>query len=268
MSIQKLAVNAEMVFLDLPFYERVSRLKELGFRVGLWGLDDHDVERLANTGAMYSMIDGFGRGNLALPDAADAMVSSIEELIPLAKAIGRPLMNLHGGKLTKEGPAVESVGEITGAMWMTARYTLCRIAELGDKHDVNFTVENLNPLDHPGVPFNRASDILALVKSVGSPRLRMNLDLYHAQKDGGNLIALLEQCRDFVTEVQIADVPLRDAPGGGEIHYPNVARAMVRLGYARSVALEAFAPGNSHAALQRFKTIFSAFHTQTSGSAQ
>ena len=100
MSIQKLAVNAEMVFLDLPFYERVSRLKELGFRVGLWGLDDHDVERLANTGAMYSMIDGFGRGNLALPDAADAMVSSIEELIPLAKAIGRPLMNLHGGKLT------------------------------------------------------------------------------------------------------------------------------------------------------------------------
>ena len=51
MSIQKLAANAEMVFLDLPFYERVSRLKELGFRVGLWGLGDHDVERLANESA-------------------------------------------------------------------------------------------------------------------------------------------------------------------------------------------------------------------------
>jgi hydroxypyruvate isomerase len=39
--IAKLGVNAEMVFLDLPFYERISRLKELGFRVGLWGLDGH-----------------------------------------------------------------------------------------------------------------------------------------------------------------------------------------------------------------------------------
>jgi hydroxypyruvate isomerase len=265
MSIQKLAVNAEMVFLDLPFYERIIRLKELGFRVGLWGLDGHDVERLASAGSIYSMIDGFGFGNLAFRDAADAMVSSIEKLIPVAKAIGSPLMNLHGGKLTKAGPAVEPVGEATGDMWMTARHTLCRIAELGDKHDINFTVENLNPLDHPGVPFNRASDILALVKSVGSPRLRMNLDLYHAQKDGGNLIALLERCRDFVAEIQIADVPLRDAPGGGEIHYPNVADAMVRLGYECSVALEAFAPGDSHAALQRFKTIFSKFHGAASG---
>jgi hydroxypyruvate isomerase len=258
--MQPLAVNAEMVFQDLPFYERVERLKGLGFRVGLWGIDHLDVERLASIGATYSMLDGFGRGGLAHGNAADALVASVGELIPRVKAIGSPLMNLHGTKLSSTGPALAPVAEVTGEMWMTARRTLERIAEIGERHDVVFTVENLNPLDHPGVPFHRARDIVALLKAVDSPRVRLNLDLYHAQKDGGNLIALLEDCRGYVAEIQIADVPLRDAPGGGEIHYANIASAMDRLGYRCSVGLEAFAPGDSHASLERYRSIFGRFH--------
>ena len=32
----RLAVSAEMVFLDLPFEERVRRIDELGFEVEIW----------------------------------------------------------------------------------------------------------------------------------------------------------------------------------------------------------------------------------------
>ena len=46
-----------------------------------------------------------------------------------------------------------------------------------------FFLENLNTeLDHPGVPFARASETLALVSAIDSPYLRLNLDLYHATK--------------------------------------------------------------------------------------
>jgi hydroxypyruvate isomerase len=210
------------------------------------------------------MIDGFGRGNLVFPEAADALVASIEELIPRAKAIGRPIMNLHGAKLSSAGPAAEPVYGITEANLIIARSTLCRVAELGERHDMYFTIENLNPLDHPGVPINRARDILSLIKSVDSPRVKINLDLYHAQKDGGNLISLLKDCRDYVAEVQIADVPDRDVAGGGEIHYVNVARAMHELGYACSVGLEAWAHGDSRVALERYKSIFAKFHAPLS----
>ena len=52
-------------------------------------------------------------------------------------------------------------------MWLKARDTLNRIADLAEKEDVTFTLENLNlPVDHPGVPFARAEDTLALVSSV------------------------------------------------------------------------------------------------------
>jgi len=33
----RLAVCAEMVFLDLPFEERVRRIADLGFEVEMWG---------------------------------------------------------------------------------------------------------------------------------------------------------------------------------------------------------------------------------------
>jgi hydroxypyruvate isomerase len=86
-------------------------------------------------------------------------------------------------------------------------------------------------VDHPGTPFARAADTLALVEAVGSPHLRMNLDLYHAQIGEGNLIQLVERALSLVGEIQVADVPGRCEPGTGEIHYPAVAAALDRLGY-------------------------------------
>ena len=49
-------------------------------------------------------------------------------------------------------------------MWLKARDTLCRIVDMAEEEKVTFTLENLNlPVDHPGVPFARAEDTLALV---------------------------------------------------------------------------------------------------------
>ena len=67
-------------------------------------------------------------------------------------------------------------------MWLKARDTLNRIADLAEREGVTFMIENLNlPVDHPGVPFALAKDTLALVSSINRPGLRLNLDLYHAQ---------------------------------------------------------------------------------------
>ena len=85
----------------------------------------------------------------------------------------------------------EQIETVTGAMWGRATVTLQRLAALGEREGRVFTLENLNlAVDHPGTPFARAEDTLALVSAVDSPGLRMNLDLYHAQIGEGNLIEL------------------------------------------------------------------------------
>jgi hydroxypyruvate isomerase len=146
---------------------------------------------------------------------------------------------------------------MTGPMWLAAEKTLGRLAQLGEDNDVMFVLENLNTeVDHPGVPFAKAKDVLALVKAVDHPNLRMMLDLYHAQIGEGNLIALLEKANSYIGEIQVADVPGRCEPGTGEINYPAVAEALRQLGYDGTVGLEAFAQSDSDLALRRFRAAF------------
>jgi len=153
---------------------------------------------------------------------------------------------------------VRPVHEVTGPMWLAARRTLGRIAELGERAGVTFCLENLNTkLDHPGVPFARAADTLALVEDVGSPHLRMMLDLYHAQIDEGNLIELIRRAGPAIGEIQVADVPGRCEPGTGEINYPAVAAALAESGYRGVVGLEGHAAdGDTERALERFRAAF------------
>jgi hydroxypyruvate isomerase len=120
-----------------------------------------------------------------------------------------------------------------------------------------FTLENLNTaVDHPGTPFARAADTLALVEAVDHPNLRMNLDLYHAQIGEGNLIELVERAGPAIGEIQVADVPGRREPGTGEVHYPAVAAALRRTEYTGVVGLEAWASGDPDLALDRFAAAF------------
>ncbi|MBV1703088.1 MAG: TIM barrel protein [Hyphomicrobiales bacterium] len=252
-----LAACAEMLWRDKPMDWRVRRLAELGFEVGLWNWPEHDLVQLERSGAKFSIMNGYLRGRLTDDEGAAELLKTARETAKIGKRLGVARLNLHGTGLGEGGLPVTPVQVVTGAMWLKARDTLCRIAEMADEEDVHFTLENLNlPVDHPGVPFGRAQDTLALVAAVNHPRLRLNLDLYHAQIGEGNLIELCRACLPWIGEVQVADVPGRMEPGTGEINYAGIARALADMGYRGPVGMEAFASGDPEAALDAFRIAF------------
>ncbi|MEO0003621.1 MAG: hypothetical protein RLZZ22_1313 [Pseudomonadota bacterium] len=252
-----LAVSSEMVFRDLPIVERVKRIHELGYQVEIWDWTRHDIDALAATGASFSSMTGYIRGTLADDAGADELLATAGQSIAVAQALGVPRLNLHGTGLDDRGLPVQPCATVTGAMWLKARDTLQRIADLGERHGVTFMLENLNlPVDHPGTPFGRAEDTLALVSSVNRGSLGLNLDLYHAQIGEGNLIELCQRCLPWIAEIQVADVPGRCEPGTGEINYPGIARALTAMGWRGTVGLEAFASSDSELALARFRQAF------------
>lgn len=253
----KLAVSAEMVFLDLPFTERVERIHALGFSAELWDWTQKDIPGLIATGADFTSMTGYISGNLTDTEQIAQLLASARESIRVAEQLNCPSLNLHGTGLDNKGLPVLPVAHTSGRMWLSACKTLEKIARLGEDHGRVFLLENLNlPVDHPGVPFARAEDTLALVEAVDSPHLRMNLDLYHAQIGEGNLIELIQRAGPAIGEIQVADVPGRKEPGTGEIHYPAIARALDAMGYAGVVGLESWASGDSELALQRFRDAF------------
>jgi hydroxypyruvate isomerase len=252
-----LAVCAEMVFVDLPVVERVRRIADLGFQVEIWSHTAHDVDALARTGATFSSMTGYVHGSLVDADGGDALIRTARDCVAVAERLGCPRLNLHGTELAAGGLPVRPVHQVTGAMWLAACTTLSRIAELGERAGVTFCLENLNTaVDHPGVPFARASDTMALVEAVDHPHLRLMLDLYHAQIGEGNLIALLRRAGAVIGEIQVADVPGRCEPGTGEINYPAIAATLRAMGYRGTVGLEAYASGDDELALERFRNVF------------
>jgi hydroxypyruvate isomerase len=257
-----LAVCAEMVFRDLPITERIKRIDALGFQVEIWDWTRHDIDALKSTGATFSSMTGYIRGDLIDDAGADELLRTAERSIPVAKTLGVPRLNLHGTGLDSRGLPVKPVHLVTGDMWLQAAKTLTRLADLGRRHDVTFVLENLNAaVDHPGVPFGRAEDTLALVKNVDRPELRLMLDLYHAQIGEGNLIELLRRSMPYIGEIQVADVPGRCEPGTGEINYAAIARELKKLKYVGNVGLEAFASTDDDLALRRFREAFTVSET-------
>lgn len=255
-----LAVCAEMVFTDLPVPQRLRHLRDLNFVAEIWNWANHDLDVLEaarEDGVAIDSVTGYLRGTLGDPDGAAELLATAQESVQVARRLGIPRLNLHGTGLDGQGLPVVPSAQATGPMWAQAALTLSRIAELGERHNVVFELENLNTaVDHPGTPFATAADVLALVQTVDSPHLRVNLDLYHAQIGEGNLVELCRRALPWVGEIQVADVPGRCEPGTGEIHYPAVARALSDAGYTGTIAMEAHARGDSTEAVEAFRAAF------------
>jgi hydroxypyruvate isomerase len=246
-----------MLWRNKPIEWRATRLNEMGFQVGLWNWPEHDLTKLERSGATFSIMNGYLRGRLTDDEGAAELLRTARETARVGKRLGVARLNLHGTGLGEGGLPVMPVEVITGAMWLKARDTLCRVVEMAEEEGVTFTLENLNlPVDHPGVPFGRAEDTLALVSSVDHPRLRLNLDLYHAQIGEGNLIELCRTSLPWIGEIQVADVPGRMEPGTGEVNWHGIAKALKSMGYSGPVGMEAFASVDPEAALDAFRNAF------------
>ncbi|MBP0484809.1 TIM barrel protein [Sagittula salina] len=252
----KLAACAEMLWQDRPITWRAARLTEMGLGVGLWNWPDHDLDRLAATGADFTIMNGYLTGRLADGEGAEALLASARESAQAGKRLGIERLNLHGTGLGEGGIPIPRRGSFAPGMEQRARDTLNRLCDMAEVEGVTFTLENLNPMDHPGCPFGSTAAVLALVSAVDRPQLRINLDLYHTQIGEGDLIRWCEACLPWIGEVQVADNPGRCEPGTGEINYAGVARALAGMGYDGPVGMEAYAQGAADDALAAFRAAF------------
>ncbi len=146
-----LAACAEMLWRDKPIEWRASRLKELGFGVGLWNWPDHDLARLEATGATFTIMNGYLRGRLTDDAGAAELLETARQTARDRQAPRRSTPQSARDRSRRWRSACQPVEVVTGAMWLKARDTLCRIVDLAEEETVTFTLENLNlPVDHPG----------------------------------------------------------------------------------------------------------------------
>jgi hydroxypyruvate isomerase len=97
----------------------------------------------------------------------------------------------------------------------------------------------LEPLSDTPELFMRYSDqTFELCKAVDSPSCKILYDIYHMQRNEGNLITNMERCWEEIAYIQIGDNPGRKEPTTGEINYKNIFKYLQGKGYKGVLGME------------------------------
>ena len=254
----RLSVCAETLFRSLPFAERARAISRAGFLVEFWRREGADINAIAaDPEIRVSTMSGSDEGSMMNPDGVEAFLGGVRRRLAVAQRLGCRELNLLAGALAPDGSNGYPAAKHPATMWITAHQTLSKIAEIAEQADVVYNLEPLNTkVDHPGYPLPRVEDAVRLIEQVGSPRIKVLFDVYHAQVEEGNVVELIGDFHRHIGYVHVADAPGRHEPGTGEIDYPAVARALTETGYEGTVGLEAFPLGDEHVAMSRFREIF------------
>lgn len=103
---------------------------------------------------------------------------------------------------------------------------------------IRLMVEPINRFDMPGFAMSTCANALEMIEKVDHPNAYLQLDIYHARREGEDAAAILRSHLGRVGHIQIADCPGRHQPGTGETDFRFLLPEIDRLGYQGYVSME------------------------------
>jgi len=92
--------------------------------------------------------------------------------------------------------------------------------------------------DTPELFLRHSDQTFAICKAVNSPSCKFLFDMYHMQRNEGNIINNLDAAWDEIAYIQIGDNPGRKEPGTGEMNYKNIFQHIYQKGYKGIMGME------------------------------
>jgi hydroxypyruvate isomerase len=197
-------------------------------------LDEPDWPVVRQYGLVCSM--GYAGGG-SIPDGLnvranhDAIETNFRKLIPRAAAERVPNVITFFGN--RRGMRDEDA-------IATSIEGLNRVKRIAEDHGVTICVELLNSkVDHKDYQGDRTAYGVAIVKAVGSPRVKLLYDAYHMQIMEGDVIRTIRDNREYIAHFHTGGVPGRnELDDSQEVNWRAVARAIVDTGFTGYLAHE------------------------------
>lgn len=189
-------------------------LAGLGMSMGVFVIDAGDNWTTSLTTGKQEYIDNF----------VDACKRSVET----AKRVNAKWMTVVPGFYDRSLPMGIQTSYVIEA--------LRQGAEILEPHDLVMVLEPLS--DTPELFLRTSTQAYEICKAVNSPSCKILYDIYHMQKNEGNLIRNIDLCWDEIAYFQIGDNPGRNEPGTGEINYKNVFKHIYDKGYDGILGME------------------------------
>jgi 2-dehydrotetronate isomerase len=175
------------------------------------------------------------RGMASVPGKEAEFRAAMHTALEYAQTLTCPRVHVMAG--------LESAGVERAAMRHTFVANLAWAAELAQSAGVELLIEPINTRDVPGYFLNRQDEAHSIVDEVGSPALKVQMDLYHCQIVEGDVSMKLRKYlggsgQKSVGHIQIASVPERNEPDRGELNYDYVFDLIDELGFEGWIGCE------------------------------
>jgi hydroxypyruvate isomerase len=92
--------------------------------------------------------------------------------------------------------------------------------------------------DNPDLFLRHTDQAFMICKAVGSPACKFLFDMYHMQRNEGDIIANIDRVWEETGYFQIGDNPGRNEPGTGEMNYKNIFKHIYNKGFKGVLGME------------------------------
>jgi len=158
----------------------------------------------------------------------DLFLASCRKAVETSKRVDAKWATVVPGNFTRDLPMGIQTGHVID--------NLKRAVEILEPAGLTMVLE---PLSDNSDLFLRYSDqTYSICRAVSSPSCKILFDIYHMQRNEGNLIANLDKCWDEIAYLQIGDNPGRKEPTTGEVNYQNIFRHLKQKGYTGVLGME------------------------------
>ena len=240
----KFAANLSMLYQELPFLDRFGAAANDGFRAVEYlfpyafdarelaaRLREHKLEQ-ALFNAPPGNWEAGERGMASLPGRDAEFRASVAAALEYAEALGCPRVHVMAGLVAGNADRAAARAVYVERLGWAAK--------AASAAGVTILIEPINTRDIPGYLLNRQDEAHAIVREIGAPNLKVQMDLYHCQVMEGDVAMKIRQYipSGDVGHVQIAGAPERHEPDVGEMHYPYLFSVLDQCGYAGWVGCE------------------------------
>jgi hydroxypyruvate isomerase len=238
----RFAANLSMLFTEVPLLERFERAARAGFTCVEvqfpYEVPAQDLRHRLLANRLKMVLLNLPAGDRAAGDLGIAchpgrvaeFRDGLPKAIAYAKALGVPQVNCLAGK----SPAGVDEALVRKTFVENLRFAAKALQAEGMK----LLIEPINSFDVPGFWLNRTPLAISVLDEVDAENAFVQFDVYHAQRQEGDLANTLARHVARIAHVQVADNPGRHEPGTGEINFGFLFAHLTRIGYAGHIGCE------------------------------
>ena len=158
----------------------------------------------------------------------DLIVRDCKTAVEVAKRCNAKHMTVVPGNFDRSLPMDIQTANVIDA--------LRRGSEVLEKNGLVMVLEPLS--DNPDLFLRYSTQTFMICKAVNSTACKILFDMYHMQRNEGNIIANINKTWDEIGYFQIGDNPGRKEPGTGEMNYKNIFKHIYDKGYRGIMGME------------------------------